>query len=151
MPGSHNDINVLDHSSVFNGIINGQLPLTIPHPTTTKEKLFAQRQEAERKDVERAFRVLQIKWAITQRPVRYWEKDDLRLIMKTCIILHNMIIEDERHANVGRWTPSLEDAILIPILSQCPSVLAAHISSRQFQIRNRETNTRLRNDLMENL
>ncbi|XP_059639517.1 uncharacterized protein LOC132281871 [Cornus florida] len=94
MPDSHNDINVLDHSSVFNGIINGQLPpvnyvvnghhyrmgyylsdgiypkwvtlmQTIPHPTTTKEKLFAQRQDAARQDVERAFGVLQIKWAIT--------------------------------------------------------------------------------------
>ncbi|XP_059664219.1 uncharacterized protein LOC132309994 [Cornus florida] len=102
MPGSHNDINVLDHSPVFNGIINGQLPPTIPHPTTGKEKLFAQRQEVCRKNVEQAFEVLQIKWAITQRPMRYWEKNDLRLIMKTCIILHNMIIEDERHAKVGR-------------------------------------------------
>ncbi|XP_059630433.1 uncharacterized protein LOC132273493 [Cornus florida] len=27
MPGSHNDINVLDHFPVFNGIVNGQLPL----------------------------------------------------------------------------------------------------------------------------
>ncbi|XP_059654319.1 uncharacterized protein LOC132301045 [Cornus florida] len=100
MPSSHNNINVLDHFSVFNGIINGQLPpvnyvvnghhyrmgyypsdgiypkwatlmQTIPHPTTTKEKLFAQRQEAARKDVELAFGVLQIKWAITQEPVRY--------------------------------------------------------------------------------
>ncbi|XP_059663393.1 uncharacterized protein LOC132309056 [Cornus florida] len=26
MTGSHNDINVLDHSSIFNGIVNGQLP-----------------------------------------------------------------------------------------------------------------------------
>ncbi|XP_059639310.1 uncharacterized protein LOC132281639 [Cornus florida] len=123
MPGSHNDINVLDHSSVFNGIVNDQLPpvnyvvnghhyrmgyylsdgiypkwitlmQTIPHPTTTKDKLFAQRQKAARKDVERAFGVLQIKWAITQGPVCYWEKYDLRLIMKTCIILHNMIIEE---------------------------------------------------------
>ncbi|XP_059669480.1 uncharacterized protein LOC132314665 [Cornus florida] len=124
---------------------------TIPHPTTTKENLFAQRQEAVRKDVERAFGVLQIKWAITQGPVCYWEKDDLRLIMKMCIILHNMIVEDERHANVGRWTPPPEDAFPIPTLSRCPSILAARISSRQPQIRNRETNTRLRNDLMENL
>ncbi|XP_059627570.1 uncharacterized protein LOC132270403 [Cornus florida] len=150
MPGSYNDINVLDHSSVFNGIINGQLPpvncvvnghhyrmgyylsdgiypkwatlmQTIPHPTTTKEKLFAQRQEAARKDVERAFGILQIKWVITQGPVHYWEKDGLRLIMKTCIIFHNMIIEDERHANVGRWTPPPEDAIPIPTLNRCPS------------------------------
>ncbi|XP_059669231.1 uncharacterized protein LOC132314375 [Cornus florida] len=75
MTGSHNDINVLDQSPVFNGIVNGQLPpfnyvvnghhyimgyylfdgiypkwatliQTIPHSTTGKEKLFAQRQEA---------------------------------------------------------------------------------------------------------
>ncbi|XP_059639212.1 uncharacterized protein LOC132281529 [Cornus florida] len=151
MLGSHNDINMLNYSSVFNGIVNGQLPLTIPHPTTTKEKLFVQRQVAARKNVERAFGVLQIKWAITQGPVHYWEKDDLRFIMKTCIILHNMIIEYERHANVGRWTPSPEDAIPIPTLSRCPSVLAAYISSRQLQIRNRETNTRLMNNLMKNL
>ncbi|XP_059636223.1 uncharacterized protein LOC132278457 [Cornus florida] len=124
MLGSHNDINVLDHSPVFNGIVNGQLPpvnyvvnghhykmgyylsdgiypkwailmQTIPQPTT-------------------------IKWAIMQGPVYYSEKDDLHLIMKTCIILHNMIIEDERHANVKRWTPPPEDAILIPTLSRCP-------------------------------
>ncbi|XP_059635972.1 uncharacterized protein LOC132278183 [Cornus florida] len=86
--------------------------------------------------------------AITQGPVRYWEKDDLCLIMKTCIILHNMIIEDERHANVGRWTPQPKDTIPIPTLSQCPSVLTTH---RQLQIRNRETNTRLMNDLIKNL
>ncbi|XP_059658562.1 uncharacterized protein LOC132304873 [Cornus florida] len=124
---------------------------TIPHPTTRKEKLFAQRQEACRKDVEWAFRVLQSKWAITQGPVRYWEKDDLRLIMKTCIIFYNMIIKDECHANIGRWTPPPEDAIPIPTLSRCPPVLATHIFSRQLQICNRKTNTRLRNDLMENL
>ncbi|XP_059623192.1 uncharacterized protein LOC132266354 [Cornus florida] len=179
MPGLHNDINVLDHSSVFNDIVNGQLPPvnyvvnghhyrmgyylsdgiypkwatlmhTIPHPTTTKEKLFAQRQEAARKDVERAFGVLQIKWVITQEPVRYWEKDELRLIMKTCI-LHNMIIEDARHVNVGKWTPPPKNAIPIPTLSRYVSILVAHISSCQLQIRNREINTRLRNDLMKNL
>ncbi|XP_059668865.1 uncharacterized protein LOC132313949 [Cornus florida] len=150
MPGSHNDINILDHSSVFNGIVNGQLPL-VNYVVKEHHYRMGYYLSDARKDVEQAFGVLQIKWAITQGPVRYWEKDDLRLIMKTCIILHNMIIEDERHANVGRWTPPPEDTIPIPILSQCPSVLAAHISSRQLQIRNRETNTQLMNDLMENL
>ncbi|XP_059636007.1 uncharacterized protein LOC132278215 [Cornus florida] len=101
--------------------------------------------------MERTFGVLKIKWAITQEPVRYWEKDDLRFIKKTCIILHNMIIEDERHVNVGRWTSPPEDAIPIPTLSRCPSVLAAHIFSRQLQIRKRDSNTQLRNNLMENL
>ncbi|XP_059654463.1 uncharacterized protein LOC132301205 [Cornus florida] len=162
--------------SVFNGIVNGQLPLvnyvvnghhyrmgyymsdgiypkwiilmqTISHPSTGKEKLFAQQQEACMKDVERTFGVLQIKWVITRRPVRYWEKDDLRLIMKMYIIFHNMIIEHERHANVGRWTPPPEDAIPIPTLSRCPSVLAAHVLYCQLRIRNRKTNTRLMKNL----
>ncbi|XP_059629648.1 uncharacterized protein LOC132272536 [Cornus florida] len=148
--GSHNDINVLDHSSIFNGIVNGQLP-PVNYVVNGHHYRMEYYLSDAKKDVERAFGVLQIKWVITQRPVRYWEKDDLRLIMKTCIILHNMIIKDKRHANIGRWTPLPEDTIPIPILSQCPYVLATHISSRQLQIRNRETNTRLRNDLMENL
>ncbi|XP_059633746.1 uncharacterized protein LOC132276364 [Cornus florida] len=122
-----------------------------PAPNHFKRKIICSATRGSKKRCEQDFGVLQIKWAITQGPVRYWEKDDLRLVMKTCIILHNMIIEDERHANVRRWTPPLEDTILIPTLNRCPSVLAAHISSRQLQIRNRETNTRLRNDLMENL
>ncbi|XP_059671118.1 uncharacterized protein LOC132316663 [Cornus florida] len=81
MAGSNNDVNVLDHSPVFNSLINGTMPpinyevnghrrtmgyylsngiypnwatliQTIPHPTTIKEKLFAKKQEAVRKDVE---------------------------------------------------------------------------------------------------
>ncbi|XP_059668973.1 uncharacterized protein LOC132314078 [Cornus florida] len=75
---------------------------TIPHPITVKEKLSTQKQEACRKDVERAFGVLQSKWTITQGPVHFWDKGDLCLIMKTYIILHNIIIEDVRHVNVGR-------------------------------------------------
>ncbi|KAL7255245.1 hypothetical protein ACSBR1_009411 [Camellia fascicularis] len=47
MSGSHNDVNVLDHSLIFDNLIHGN------------EKLFAQKQEAIRKDVERAFGVLQ--------------------------------------------------------------------------------------------
>ena len=43
-------------------------------PITPKEKLFMQRHEATRKDVERAFGVLQSKWGITQGPARFWEK-----------------------------------------------------------------------------
>ncbi|XP_059654981.1 uncharacterized protein LOC132301773 [Cornus florida] len=68
---------------------------TILHPTTVKEKLFANKREAVRKDIERAFRVLQMRWAITHQLVLYWNTEDLNKIMKTCIVLHNMVIEDE--------------------------------------------------------
>ncbi|XP_061993701.1 flowering time control protein FY-like [Rosa rugosa] len=52
-------------------------------------------QEAYRKDVERAFGILQARWAIIRGPARGWSKENLQYIMMTCIILHNMIVEDE--------------------------------------------------------
>ncbi|XP_058211662.1 uncharacterized protein LOC131323840 [Rhododendron vialii] len=124
MVGSHNDVNVLDHAQNFDNFIHGRMPpvnyvvnghqytlgyylangiypqwatliQSIQHPTTVKKRLFSQKQEVARKDVERAFGVLQSRWGITQGSVRYWKKDDLCKIMKTCITLHNMIIEDK--------------------------------------------------------
>lgn len=52
-------------------------------------------QESARKDVERAFGVLMARFAIIKTPARLWNKDALESIIKTCVILHNMIIENE--------------------------------------------------------
>ena len=68
---------------------------TIPSPQEHKRKLFAKAQEANRKDVERAFGVLQARFAIVCGLARFFCSKMLQEIMKTCIILHNMIIEDE--------------------------------------------------------
>lgn len=54
-------------------------------------------QEACRKDVEKAFGVLQARFNIVRVPTRGWSDEVLYYIMKTCIILHNMIIEDEHN------------------------------------------------------
>ena len=91
--GSNNDINVLERSHVFNEFAEGRAPAvdysinghdytmryyltdgiypkwatfvkTIPTPQGQKYKLFAVAQEACRKDVERAFGVLQAHFAI---------------------------------------------------------------------------------------
>ncbi|XP_070679948.1 uncharacterized protein [Malus domestica] len=67
----------------------------ISHPDSAKKKLFSQRQESYRKDVERVFGILQARSAIVRRLARFWQIEDLHLIMMTCIILHNMIVEDE--------------------------------------------------------
>jgi hypothetical protein len=122
---SHNDINVLQCSPVFDDVANGKAPpvdfsvngntysldyyladgiyhqwatlvKSISAPISNKQKVFAAQQEACRKDVERAFGVLQAKWKILHGPARLWKQKTLNSIMCACVILHNMVIEDER-------------------------------------------------------
>ena len=69
----------------------------IPNPVTHKEAKFSERQESCRKDVERAFGVLQARFAIVRNPALAHNRETLKKIMDCCITLHNMIVEDERH------------------------------------------------------
>ena len=69
---------------------------TIPEPRGNKKKYFAKAQEACRKDVERAFGVLQSRFAIVRGPAHLWDEVTLHNIMMACIIMHNIIVEDER-------------------------------------------------------
>ncbi|XP_047315282.1 uncharacterized protein LOC124919157 [Impatiens glandulifera] len=125
LPGSHNDINVLERSHVFSEITSGEgYPVdysinghnynmwyyladgiyppwatfvkSIPLPMNRKTKHFTAAQESARKDVERAFSVLQARFAIVRGPARYFDRDTLNKIMMACIIMHNIIVEDER-------------------------------------------------------
>ncbi|KAL5773096.1 hypothetical protein ACOSQ2_013020 [Xanthoceras sorbifolium] len=180
MAGSHNDLNVLEHSLLFDNIIYGRhtpinyevnghqytmgyfltdgiysrwatLIQSISHPTSGKERLFAMKHEATRKDVEHAFGVLQSKWTITHGPVRFWKKNDLCKIMKMCIILHNIIIEDERQTNLEPWVPLQEENIELHAYARDPALLGVHIASHLGRIRNRGINNTLRSDLLEHV
>ena len=124
VPGAQNDLNVLAQSPVFNDVLQGKAPKvtyvvngrrydgayyladgiyprwetfvkTVPRPRSAKEKHFASCQEGCRKDVERCFGILQARWAIVRGAARMFDVESLRSIMMTCIILHNMIVEDE--------------------------------------------------------
>lgn len=146
MPGSHNDINVLHRSPIFARLAEGQGPQvnysingndytmgyyladgiypswatfvkTIPEPRGNKNKYFAKAQEACRKDVKRAFGVLQARFAIVRAPARVWDEDTIQLVMTACIIMHNMIVEDEgvdekdfRYDDVGEKVTVSHDA-----------------------------------------
>ncbi|XP_074323824.1 uncharacterized protein LOC141660732 [Apium graveolens] len=59
------------------------------------QKEFSKKQEAYRKDVERCFGILQSRWAILRHDAQMHKRSTLRSIMMTCIILHNMIVEDK--------------------------------------------------------
>jgi hypothetical protein len=65
-------------------------------PQGNRKVHFTRTQEAVRKDVERAFGVLQSRFAMVWGPAKRWRKEDLWYIMQACVLLHNMIIEDER-------------------------------------------------------
>ncbi|XP_010687133.1 uncharacterized protein LOC104901279 [Beta vulgaris subsp. vulgaris] len=122
---SCNDLNVLHQSLVFRDVLEGRAPpvqftvngnqydkgyyvtdgiypnwatfiQSVTCPLTLKDKLFAQHQEGARKDVERAFGVLQSRFAIVRKPSLAWDEEILNDIMLSCIIMHNMIVEDEQ-------------------------------------------------------
>ncbi|WVZ58639.1 hypothetical protein U9M48_008884 [Paspalum notatum var. saurae] len=124
MPSSMNDINVLHRSPVFDDIAAGTAPSVsyvvngnqydmgyyladgiyldwatlikgVPVPMSFKKKLFTTMQSAYRKDVERAFGVLQVKFKIVKGPAQMMETRDLEYAMHCCLILQNMAAEDE--------------------------------------------------------
>lgn len=125
-PGSMNDLNILDCSTIVEDILKGELlpdfSYTVNGVTRTlgywlvdgiypkwaifvdtiqgavarKQKTFAGGQEAVRKDVERAFGVLLSRWHILAKPAMFHDKEICKLVMECCIILHNMIVEARR-------------------------------------------------------
>jgi hypothetical protein len=121
IPGSLKDINIIDRSPFIDSFLNGDIKCanwnipgndrsfcdvltdgiypnyrifqkTMNEPIVNKHKHYDVCQEAIRKDVERCFGVLQARWHILVTPSRLWFMEDLHLIVKTCINLHNMII-----------------------------------------------------------
>ncbi|XP_022031115.1 uncharacterized protein LOC110932062 [Helianthus annuus] len=65
-----------------------------------KRVKFNKVQMAARKDIKRTFGVLKKRWRILSMACRLYQKDQIRNVMYACIILHNMILEDECRAIV---------------------------------------------------
>ena len=65
-------------------------------PQGEDRQYYAKMQEAACKDVERCFGVLQSRWKIIQNPSCQWDLNTIEDILMACVIMHNMIFEDER-------------------------------------------------------
>jgi Plant transposon protein len=62
-------------------------------PRTMKENAYIAAQEAERKEVERAFGVLQGKFNIIRESSRFWSREIMLDIVQAVVILHNIFVE----------------------------------------------------------
>jgi Plant transposon protein len=133
VPGSANDINVMQSSPFLNNVLRGiflppieysigdtrvrrpyfladgiypKSPLFVQSytvPDNRKKAAFNAAQEAERKEVERAFGVLQSKFRFfsTANSVEIWDKNRIISIVTAAVILHNMAVEDRREERQG--------------------------------------------------
>lgn len=127
---------------------------TITFPHTDKDKLFAKSQEGARKEVERAFGALQKRFNIVRRPARLWRRSSVRHIMLACVILHDMIVEDERgmiHVPLDLNKDPRTSFALPPKVQIGPHVSFADYLRRSSSIRDRPTHIQLKSDLVENI
>ncbi|XP_028051460.1 uncharacterized protein LOC114256074 [Camellia sinensis] len=181
LPGSHNDINVLERSPIFAELAKGHGPpvnysingndytmgyyladgiypqwstfvKTIPCPQGNKKKYFAAAQESTRKDIERAFGVLQARFGIVRQPARLWKTKTLKYVMKACVVLHNMIVEDERDVNGSEDFnyDAIDGSSQEPVSHVHTPELMEFIQNHH-RIRDKETHSRLQADLVEHL
>ncbi|XP_010229580.1 uncharacterized protein LOC100827624 [Brachypodium distachyon] len=125
---------------------------TISNPEGNKKKHFATVQEAVRKDVERAFGVLQARFVMVRGPARWWDKKTLWYIMTACVILHNMIIDDERGEDVDFEYDQDDTEVLTKAdyEGRDPLVLPKFLAIHK-RIQSRHTHDQLRDDLVEHL
>ncbi|XP_028059219.1 uncharacterized protein LOC114262953 [Camellia sinensis] len=151
MSRSHNDLNVLDRSPLFSDLAQGKAPPV--HYTVNGHSYdmgYYLADESARKDVERAFRVLQSRFAIIGGVVRFWDPKMLANIMKTCIILHNMIVEDEREEHLD-FDYEISSTNTPVQLSSTPTNDFESFLSRHLGIRDKNAYHALRNDLIEHM
>ncbi|CAN6879046.1 unnamed protein product [Brassica oleracea] len=152
-PGTLNDINVLDRSPVFDDTINGQAP-QVTYSVNGREYHLAYYLTD---DVERAFGVLQARFAIVKNPTLFWDKVKIGKIMRAYIIFHNMIVEDERDGYTQFDVLEFQEAedngsshVDLTYSTDMPSNIANMMSART-RIRDRQMHQQLKADLVEHI
>ena len=141
LPGSWNDINILDKTDFIDQILQGKYVFPyqlngnnytsayflvdgiypsyecfvqlLTDPSGQKNVHFTERHEAHRKSVEIAFGVLKQKFQILSKPLLYWDKEFIRDVFECCIILHNLIRDYRIEEEEEKLTEDEEERLLI--------------------------------------
>jgi hypothetical protein len=118
--------------------------------------LYAEKQEGARKDIERAFGVLKHRFCILKRPARLYDRNVLCDVVLACIILHNMIVEDEKKvedieenldANVAPSSVTVQEPETCPDLN--PPLERA--LENDTNLRDKRAHRQLKEDLVEHI
>ena len=115
-------------------------------PQGKKNLNFHNAQAAARKDVERAFGILQAQFAIVRGPARFWDQDILWYIMNACVIMHNMIIKNEHGQDLDY---SQYELMGHPVRVRRRVEWVVHFVAFYHAIRRAETHDELQKDLVE--
>ncbi|XP_028052813.1 uncharacterized protein LOC114257248 [Camellia sinensis] len=155
LPASRNDINMLERSFVFSKLAQGRalaVNYTLNGNEYTMGYYLANAQEATIKDIERAFGVLQARFAIVRRSTCFWNTKMLKYIMKACIILPNMISEDEPDDNgVKDFNyDQIDDSPHVTVSQERTIELMEFIQCHR-NIKDRQTDSHLQLNLVEHL
>ncbi len=107
-------VNHHQHSVAYYWLADGIYPTyarfvkTIPNATTRMQKLFVTAQEAKRKDTECASR-----FHILTPGCRLWDCEAMDTVIRTCVLLRNLIIDYKRKNNVDGGY--INDAGYVPL------------------------------------
>jgi len=180
---SNNDINVLNQSTLFVDQLRGEAPQvqyfvngrqyskpyyladgiypewaafvkSIRAPQSAEHKLFSEHQAGARKDVECAFGILQSRFCIVRRLARLYEQGDLENIMLACIILHNMIIEDEKDIEDDSFDLNEEttmSTVQPSTITQGHDPAMEEVLRRDTKIHDCEAHRQLQSDLIDHI
>ena len=81
-------------------------------PITAEETRFTGWQESARKDIERAFGVLQCKFKAIANPIHLIELESISMMVSCCLVLHNMAVSDRVMGDVSkRYSPSTKEGV----------------------------------------
>ena len=125
---------------------------TIPLPQGPKKKLFIERQELVRKDVMRAFGVLHARFSIVRGPTRLMNQKEIGVIMRVCVILHNIIVEDVRDNYEFAFDYDIIGGTARELIVDCDyhSCYETYFQ-RSYEVCNSDTHAALQMDLIEEI
>jgi hypothetical protein len=119
-------------------------------PQQEKHRLFPLKQPSMRKDMECAFDLLKKRFnilAITDRP---YSQRTIDLIIRVCIILHNMIIDDERDDGYDKNYHTITSVVAPPITYDASASLITNLQ-RETHLTSELIFLKLQSDLIEHV